>query len=73
MPSGDYKCLTCQEEEIQDRIVRVTPNSQRAREIREEDKLKVSRYNKAGYSLNNNKNAGMQLLKPRSYKFQDVL
>jgi hypothetical protein len=33
MPDGSYKCLTCQTEEIQDRIVKVTPNSQRAKEI----------------------------------------
>ena len=33
MPDGSYKCLTCQTEEIQDRIVRVTPNSDRAKEI----------------------------------------
>jgi hypothetical protein len=33
MPDGSYKCLTCQTEEIQDRIIRVTPNSDRAKEI----------------------------------------
>jgi hypothetical protein len=33
MPDGSYKCLTCQTEEIQDMIVRVTPNSDRAKEI----------------------------------------
>jgi hypothetical protein len=33
MPDGSYKCLTCQTEEIQDTIVRVTPNSDRAKEI----------------------------------------
>lgn len=36
MPDGSYKCLTCQEEELKDRIVRVTPNSYRAYEIRGE-------------------------------------
>jgi hypothetical protein len=33
MPDGSYKCLTCQTEEIQDRIIKVTPNSDRAKEI----------------------------------------
>ena len=33
MPDGSYKCLTCQTEEIQDMIVRVTPNSDKAKEI----------------------------------------
>ena len=33
MPDGSYKCQTCQTEKIQDRIVRVTPNSDRAMEI----------------------------------------
>jgi hypothetical protein len=33
MPDGSYKCLTCQTEEIQDRIIRVTLNSDRAKEI----------------------------------------
>ena len=33
MPDGSYKCLTCQTEEIQDMIVRVIPNSDRAKEI----------------------------------------
>jgi hypothetical protein len=33
MPSGSYKCQVCQTDEIQDRIIRVTPNSQRAKEI----------------------------------------
>jgi hypothetical protein len=31
MPDGSYKFLTCQTEEIQDMIVRVTPNSDRAK------------------------------------------
>jgi hypothetical protein len=33
MPDGSYKCERCQIEEIQNRIVRVTPNSERARQI----------------------------------------
>jgi hypothetical protein len=33
MPDGSYKCLTCHTEEIQDMIVRVTPNSDGAKEI----------------------------------------
>ena len=45
MPDGSYKCLTCQTEEIQDMIVRVTPNSDRAKEIiaerREREKRKL--------------------------------
>lgn len=41
MPDGSFKCITCQEEELKDRIIRVTPNSDRAHEIiqeRESDK-----------------------------------
>jgi hypothetical protein len=30
---GKWKCGNCQEKELQDRIIRVTPNSQRAKEI----------------------------------------
>ena len=40
MPDGSYKCAVCVEE-IKDRIIRVTPNSNRAHEIiqeRESDK-----------------------------------
>jgi hypothetical protein len=33
MPDGSYKCEPCQIEEIQNRIVKVTPNSIRAKEI----------------------------------------
>jgi hypothetical protein len=33
MPDGSFKCETCQIEELKDRIVRVTPNSDRAKEI----------------------------------------
>jgi hypothetical protein len=40
LPDGSYKCLTCQTEELQDKIVKVTPNSQRAKEILAELKLK---------------------------------
>jgi hypothetical protein len=40
MPDGSYKCLTCQTEELQDRIIRATPNSIRAKEILEERKIK---------------------------------
>lgn len=41
MPDGSYKCAVCVGEELKDRIIRVTPNSDRAREIiqeRESDK-----------------------------------
>lgn len=40
MPDGSFKCHICQEEELKDRIVRVTPNSIRAREIIEERESK---------------------------------
>ena len=33
MPEGSFKCETCQVEELKDRIVRVTPHSDRAKEI----------------------------------------
>jgi hypothetical protein len=33
MPDGSFKCETCQIEELKDRIIRVTPNSHRAKEI----------------------------------------
>ena len=51
MPDGSYKCLTCQTEEIQNRIVKVTPNSDRAKEILAERKISgklwIQRYEKA--------------------------
>ena len=40
MTDGSYKCLTCQTEELQTKILKVTPNSQRAQEIRSERQLK---------------------------------
>ena len=40
MSDGSYKCLTCQTEELQDRIVRVTPNSDRTEEILAEQEIK---------------------------------
>ena len=33
MPDGSFKCETCQNEELKDRIVRVTPHSDRTKEI----------------------------------------
>jgi hypothetical protein len=68
MPSGDYKCLTCQEEEIQDRIVHVTPNSQRAKEIIAEEQREVNRYN--NYAKRLNKSAGYNLMKLKEGKYQ---
>jgi hypothetical protein len=56
MPDGSLKCEVCQKEELQSRIVRVTPNSQRAREIVAEDQREVSRYNDNAQRLN--KSAG---------------
>jgi hypothetical protein len=43
MPDGSYKCEPCQIEEIENRIVKVTPNSIRAKEIIKERKLKVQK------------------------------
>ena len=40
MTDGSYKCLTCQTEELQTKILKVAPNSQRAQEIRSERQLK---------------------------------
>jgi hypothetical protein len=40
MPDGSYKCKTCQIEEIQNKIVKVTPNSQTAKEILRERAIK---------------------------------
>jgi hypothetical protein len=40
MPDGSFKCEPCQIEEIQNRIVKVTPNSQGAKEIIAERKIK---------------------------------
>jgi hypothetical protein len=51
----------CQEEEIQDKIVKVIPDSQRAREIIAEEQREVSRYN--DYAQRLNKFAGMELMK----------
>jgi hypothetical protein len=67
MPSGDYKCLTCQEEEIQDKIVKVTPDSQRAKEIIAEDQREVNRYN--DYAQRLNRSAGMELMKLKSSRY----
>ena len=61
MPDGSLKCYTCQTEELRDRIVRVTPNSQRAREIVAEEQREVSRHNDNAQRLN--KSAGYYLMK----------
>ena len=48
MSDGSFKCIICQEEELKDRIIRVTPNSDRAHEIiqeRESDKRFKEREN----------------------------
>jgi hypothetical protein len=57
MPDGSLKCYTCQTEELQSRIVRVTPNSQRVREIIAEQR-EVNRYN--DYAQHLNKSAGYE-------------
>ena len=67
MPNGDYKCLTCQEEEIRERIVKVTPNSQRAREIITEEQREVNRYN--DYAQRLNKSAGYNIMKLKKVKY----
>ena len=43
MPNGSYKCQICQNEELKDRIVRVIPNSDRAKEILAEREIKKNR------------------------------
>ena len=58
MPDGSLKCYTCQTEELQSRIVRVTPNSQRVREIIAEQQREVNRYN--DYAQHLNKSAGYE-------------
>jgi hypothetical protein len=40
MPDGSYKCLTCQTEELQTKILKVTPIRQPAQEIIVERQLK---------------------------------
>jgi hypothetical protein len=67
MPGGSLKCEVCQTEELQDRIVRVTPNSQRAREIVAEEQREVSRYNDNAQRLN--KSAGYELMKLKRNKY----
>ena len=57
MPDGSLKCYTCQTE-LQSRIVRVTPNSQRVREIIAEQQREVNRYN--DYAQHLNKSAGYE-------------
>jgi hypothetical protein len=39
MTDGSYKCLTCQTEELQTKISKVTSNSQQAQELRSERQL----------------------------------
>ena len=64
MSSGDYKCLRCQTEELRERIVKVTPNSQRAKEIIAED----NRYNDYAQCLN--KSAGYEIMKLKKGRYQ---
>ena len=40
MTDRSYKCLTCQTEELQTKILKVNPNNQRAQEIRAVRQLK---------------------------------
>ena len=67
MPDNTLKCFTCQTEEIQDRIVRVTPNSQRAKEIIAEEQRKVNRYN--DYAQRLNKSAGYDVMKLKRNRY----
>ena len=60
--------MRCQEEELRDRIVRVTPNSQRAKEIIAEQQREVNRYN--DYAQRLNKSAGYELMKLKKGKYQ---
>ena len=68
MPDGSFKCYTCQTEELQLRIVRVTPNSQRTREIMVEEQREVSRYN--DYVQRLDKSAGYNLMKLKKERYQ---
>jgi hypothetical protein len=67
MPDGSLKCEVCQVEELRDRIVRVTPSSQRAREIIAEDKHEVDKWNQ--YAMKLNRSAGTNLMKLRKEKY----
>lgn len=67
MPDGSFKCETCQVQEIRDRIVRVTPNSHRAKEIIAEEQQQVDKHNQGAARLN--KSAGMELMKLKRNKY----
>ena len=66
-PDGLYKCHKCQEEEIQHRIIKVTPNSQRAREIMAEQQREVNRYNDYAQRLNKFTSYNIMKLKKEKY------
>jgi hypothetical protein len=46
MPDGSLMCNTCWHERLKDRIVKISPDSTRAKEIIAEDKLKVDHWNR---------------------------
>ena len=68
MSDGSLKCYTCQTEELKSRIVRVTPNSQRAREIIAEQQREVNRYNE--YAQHLNRSASYELMKLKKGRYQ---
>lgn len=67
MPDGSLKCWTCQVEELQTKIVKNAPDSDRAKEIRYLDKKTTDHHNQGADRLN--QYANVELIKKRGYKF----
>lgn len=64
---GRWKCGTCVQNDLRKKIVSVTPNSQRAREIIAEEQQQVDKHNQGAARLN--KSAGQTLMKLRTNKY----
>jgi hypothetical protein len=68
MPDGLLKCKTCVDLDHRDRIVKVTPSSRRAQEIKAEDKYEVDKHNQAAHHLN--QSSGLSLMRYKRYRYQ---
>jgi hypothetical protein len=71
-PSGDYKCYECCLESIQRKIVTITPDSRRAKEILAEGRQRVERHNanaKRWNQLNKTLGGTTDIIKPTSNRF----
>lgn len=64
---GRWKCGTCVQNDLKMKIVSVTPNSIRAREIKAEEQQQVDRWN--NYAAGLNRSAGQTLMKLRTNKY----